>query len=121
MWSDTDTGGDGNGDRLANYVLGEHQYVSVEFIDCRRPDVKSYADKPTAQQGIFESCFDKPTGMLKGYPLLKPTDPQNPFRALPVGHLTVEVRPGAVDGTSINGSDIEAFLGSLDLASIAKL
>jgi hypothetical protein len=112
------TGGSGDGDRLANYVDGNDYWLSVRFLDCNLPAVKATADKPSAERGEFTFCFDGATGKLKDFPLFTTFDTQ---RAVKAGHLIVIATVGLTGQTKLKVADLEAFLSSLDLGSIAKL
>jgi len=116
IWSSATAGGDG--DRATNFMDGNDLWVSVRFLDCNLPMVKDAATKPAAERGDFAFCFDKPTGMLKDYPLFSPSDS---LRVVKVGHLVIIVGLGVVSEGKITAADLEAFIGSLDLAAIAKL
>lgn len=119
MWLQASAGGDG--DRLVNFVDGNDYWYTVRFIDCRAPMVKEFASKPAGERGDIAYCFDTPTGKLKDYPLFTPKDPADTLRVIKVGHLTMLASIGAAGEGKLKGSDVEAFLESVDLASIAKL
>jgi hypothetical protein len=118
-WSQEPSRGDG--DRLVTYVYGNEIWMSVRFLDCRLPMVKQYAAKPADEQGNIAYCFKKPTGMLKGYPLLTAEDAEDSFRVIQVGHLTILAGVSTSGEYKLHGADVEAYLESLDLAAIAKL
>jgi hypothetical protein len=55
---------------------------------------------------------------LKDYPM---DDQYDAVRAVKVGHLVVVASIGAKSSGTLKAADLEAFLGSLDLAALAKL
>ena len=113
MWSAATAGDDG--ERMANFVDGNDYWVSVELLDCNLPRVKDSAGKPG---GEYTFCFDKASATLKGYPLFKTSDSQ---RVVKVGHLAILASLGVAGEAKLTAADLEAFLESLDLASLAKL
>jgi hypothetical protein len=119
MWSQAPEGGEG--DRLVNFVAGSDYWVTVRLLDCRIPAVKEVASKSADQRGEFNYCFEPPNSKLKDYPLFTPKDPNDSIRVVKAGHLTIIASLGATGETKLKPADVEAFLGSLDLAALAKL
>jgi hypothetical protein len=107
-----------DGDRFENYLEGSNLWMSVHFLDCNTPVVKASAKLSAADRGVFSFCFDQPTGKLKDYPMFSPSDE---VRAVKVGHVVVIAGIGLAGDDKLKAADLEAFLGSLDLASLAKL
>jgi hypothetical protein len=107
-----------DGDRSTNFVDGSDVWVGVRFLDCNLPAAKDAANKPEADRGDFKYCLGTPTGKIKDYALFAPHDTR---RVVKVGHLIVIADLGVTGETKLKAADLEAFLGSMDLAAIAKL
>jgi hypothetical protein len=118
-WRDIIPGEDG---RARVYYVDKNDtgYVGVDFIDCRLPSVQEVKDKP-GEQGDFALCFKKPTKTLKGYPMILPDDPDFAFRTLVVNHVYVLVSVFRPFNEMFKAADVEEFLGTLDLDTLAKL
>jgi hypothetical protein len=78
----------------------------------------AYDDKTAAEQGELAQCYAKGPDKLKGFPLAKVNDG---FHAVYAGNVVVTSGVGALVRGKVTEADIDAFLGSLDLAAIAKL
>lgn len=109
---------DNDGRRLVNFVHGNDYWYAVDFIDCRMPMVKEYAAKAPTDRGVFAYCFDAPTGKFKDYPMFAPKETQ---RVLKVGKLTVIASLAMAGQAKLKAANLDAFLGAMDLAAIAKL
>jgi hypothetical protein len=122
MWSqaDTPTGGP-DGDRLMNLIEGDNYWMSVRFLDCSLPAVKEAEGKAETERGAFAYCFAAPTGKIKDLPLIAPKDASSTARAVKAGRLVIIAGIGVAGEDKLKAADVEAFLGSLDLAAIAKL
>jgi hypothetical protein len=107
-----------DGDRLINYVDGDMLWISVHFVDCNLPAAKEAASKPANQRGVFAFCHENPVGKIKDYPLYGTSDMA---RGVKAGHLLLLAGIGASADPSYTTADLEEFLGSLDLAALAKL
>jgi hypothetical protein len=117
-WSDVTPGEDGH---VRVFYLDKNGkgYVSVGLLDCRMAAVR--AAKGTADQAMYPECFTKPTRTLKGYPLILPDDPKFAYRSLVVNHVTVSVGVGQGFEDMFKAADVEEFIGTLDLDTLAKL
>jgi hypothetical protein len=120
IWSEIMAGEDG---RENVYYVDKNGkgYVSVDFLDCRMPAVQAVKDKPVRDQGDFGECFKKPTKTLKGYPMILPDEPDFAFRTLVVNHVYVLVGVDLPFDQKFKAVDVEEFLGTLDLDTLAKL
>jgi hypothetical protein len=107
-----------DGDRLVNYIDGDALFISVQFADCNLPVAKEAASKPVNQRGSFTFCHENPTGKIKDFPLFGTNDT---VRGVKAGHLLIVASIGVSADPSYTTADLEAFLGSLDLAALAKL
>lgn len=107
-----------DGDRLVNYIDGDALWISVHFVDCNLPAAKEVASKPVNQRGAFTFCHENPAGKIKDYPLYGTNDTA---RGVKAGHLMIVASIGVSADPSYTTADLEAFLGSLDLAALAKL
>jgi hypothetical protein len=107
-----------DGDRLVNYIDGDALWISVHFVDCNLPAAKEAASKPVNQRGAFTFCHETPAGKIKDYPLYGTNDMA---RGVKAGHLMIVASIGVSADPSYTTADLEAFLGSLDLAALAKL
>jgi len=116
IWSSAEAETDGN--RLTNFIEGDKMWVGVQFLDCNLPSLKEYATKPEADRGIFQACFNKPTGKIKDFPMF--ASGEN-MRTVYLGHLTLTVIAAAPQQGKIKGADLEEWLNSVDLAALAKL
>jgi hypothetical protein len=116
MWSSATAGGDG--DRATNYMVGEDLWVSLRFLDCNLPMVKEAASKPPTERGDFAFCYDAANGKLKDFPMYSPADS---VRVVKAGHLVIITGIGVAAEGKLKAADLEDFLGSLDLAALAKL
>jgi len=115
-WHDAQGAVDGN--RLVNFVDGKDYWYTVQFIDCRAKVAKDAAKDPADDRGVFTYCYDAPTGKFKDYPMFAPNEFQ---RAVKVGNVTVVASIAMNGRAKLKGADLETFLGTLDLAGIAKL
>jgi hypothetical protein len=118
-WRDVVPGKDG--DVRVYYVDKKDKgYVGVEFLDCRLPEAQGVKD--AKDKGSYELCFKKPAKTLKGYPLLLPDqDGAVAFRALVVNHVTIIASTFLGFEKQFTPADIEEYLGSLDLDTLAKM
>ncbi|MCM2416599.1 hypothetical protein [Streptomyces sp. RKAG293] len=107
-----------DGDRQIAFVDGTDTWMSLHILDCRQPLAKAGAKKPPTEQGDFLYCYKAATGSLKGYPLFAN---EATLRVLTVGNLRILADIGIAGDGKIDGAAVESFLGSFDLASIAKL
>lgn len=108
---------DGEGRKQVTYKDGDKSYYVLQFLDCRIPDVQAEIGKPMNEHGDFAWCFMKPTDKLKDYDhyVLKGGN-----RAIKVGNLIV-VSGKWADQKDITDEDVDAFLLSLDLPTLAGL
>jgi hypothetical protein len=112
-WSDATAIEDG--DRRANYTVGDVGWVGVDFWDCNLPRVKKEAQKPDS---VEHSCVADSTAKIQGYPLFETSDIS---RTLKVGHLLIIAIVAGTAMDKLTVDDLEAFLASIDLAAIAAL
>jgi hypothetical protein len=104
-----------DGDRSANYVVGDVGWVGIYFLDCNLPKVKEAVQKPDS---VEHSCVADTTAKINGYPLFKTADIS---RVLKVGHLLLITSIAGTVMDKLTVADLEAFLASMDLAAIAAL
>lgn len=117
MWSSAKAVHDG--DRLINYVDGDKQYMTLHFVDCNLPVVKSLEHKAPAERGEYAFCYDTDAvDKVKGFSVYGKGDE---IRAVKAGHLVVIATIGVNADPSYGIPDLIEFLGSLDLAGLAKL
>lgn len=109
--------GEINGDLFKNYMNKDDYWMSIRLLDCNAPFVKAFATKPATERGDLTPCFEAATGKLKDFPLYSPNDTR---RVVKAGHLAVIVTLGPA-AKALKPADLEAFLGDVDLAAIAKL
>lgn len=107
-----------DGTRLVNYTDGKDIWLTVNFADCNSPTAKSVADKPANQRGQYGFCYEKPVGKIKDFPSYGTDDM---VRGVKAGHLVIAASIGTAAPQSYTTADVEEFLGSLDLAALAKL
>jgi hypothetical protein len=119
-WRDVMPGEDG---RVSVYYVdnNDNGYVRVDFLDCRLPAVQAVKDKAAKDQAGFDHCFRKPTKTLKGYPMILPDDPDFAYRTLVVNHVYVSVSVYLPFDEKFKAADVEEFLGTLDLDTLARL
>jgi len=116
IWSSAEAETDGN--RLSNYIDGDKPFIDVQFLDCNLPALKEYINKSPDDRGIFQNCFDKPTGKIKDFPMAAP---QEHVRVVWAGHITLTVIVTAPQKGKIKGADLEEWLNTVDLAALSKL
>jgi hypothetical protein len=85
--------------------------MGLYLTDCNLPKAKDGGEE-------FKLCTAAPTGKIKNYPLYAPSDIA---RAVKAGHVIVMVTATGTHMDKIKGPELEEFLGSMDLAAIAKL
>ncbi len=107
-----------DGDRLINYVDGDKQYMTLHFLDCNLPIVKSMESKAPADRGEYAFCYDHEVDKVKGFSLFGKGDE---IRAVKAGHLMIIATIGVAADPSYGIPDLVEFLGSLDLPALAKL
>jgi hypothetical protein len=107
-----------DGDRLDNFVDGSDYWISMRMLDCNLPMVQEAATKSADERGLLDYCFATPTGKLKDFPLIAKNDS---VRAVKAGHVVLIASLGAAGEGKLKAADLEAYLESLDLASISKL
>ncbi len=103
------------GNRLVNYSDGKSYWLTVHFADCNAPEAKNL---PEGRRGEYKYCYEQPTGKVKDYASYCTG---NEVRAVKAGHLMVNAMRGAQAPEGYGGADLEEFLGSVDLAALAKL
>lgn len=96
-------------------------YVRVIFLDCRLPDVQAVKDKAPKDQEGFDDCFRKPTKTVKGYPMILPDSPDVAYRTLVVNHVYVSVSVYRPFDETFKAADVEEFLATLDLDTLARM
>jgi hypothetical protein len=99
----------------------DNGYVRVDFLDCRLPDVQALRNKPAKDQAGYDDCFRKPTKTLKGYPMVLPDDPDVRYRTLVVNHVYVSAGVFLPFEPKFKAADVEEFLGTLDLDTLARM
>ena len=109
-----------DGDRQVIYAVGDANYwYMVNVMDCRHPKAKEVEAKTPKERGQWQWCFAKPDGKIKDHPRL--TDPNSLGHGVKVGNIVVLASPYPQVQDKVGDADVDAFLGSLDLAAIAKL
>jgi hypothetical protein len=116
IWSSAEAETDGN--RLTNYMDGDKPFIGVQFLDCNLPTLKDYLSKAPTERGIFQACFEKPTGKLKEFPMAANGENQ---RTVWAGHVTLTVTVTGPQEGKIKGADLEEWLNTVDLAALSKL
>ena len=108
-----------DGNRLAYFGEGTNSWIQVQVLDCNLPRMKEDAAKPAGKRnGDAAYCLDTMDGKLGAYPLY---NKYGSVRAVRVGHLAVIAAVGGAGSATLKDADLEAYLGSLDLAALAKL
>jgi hypothetical protein len=109
-----------DGDRQANYTAADNAiWYTLNIQDCRHPKAKEVAAKPAGDRGMWQWCFAKPDGKIKDYPRL--TDENSLAHGVRVGNIVVIAGPHPTVKDKVGDAEVDEFLGSLDLAMIAKL
>jgi hypothetical protein len=100
-----------DGLRSSNFAEGSDIWMGLYISDCNLPQAKEGGQQ-------FKLCAATPTGKLKNYPLFAPSDIA---RAVKVGHLIFMVTSSGTHMDKIKGPELEEYLASVDLDSLAKL
>ena len=110
-----------DGYRQGMYVAADKtNWYSYMVIDCRLQKVKDDGAKKPGDRGPEALwCLKKADGKIKDNDRL--TDPDSLSHGVRAGNLVVVVGPTPNVKDKVNDADVDAFLGSLDLAAIAKL
>ena len=117
IWSDVRAGEDGFESVYYTDKAGKG-YVGVTLLDCRLPRIQAQKANP---KDDALPCFGKQNGQIKGYPLFYGPDPNYPFRALTVNHISIQVTVDLKFQSTFTTADEEQFLATMDLDSLAKL
>jgi hypothetical protein len=109
-----------DGDRQANYTAADKAiWYSLNILDCRHPKAKEVAAKAAGDRGMWQWCFAKPDGKIKDYARL--TDDNSLAHGVRAGNIVVVAGPSPTVKDKVGDAEVDQFLGSLDLAAIAKL
>ena len=117
-WKDIgDNESDGYGQM--NYVDKDDYWYGLTFLDCRAKVVKDAVGMKPEERGALKWCFMQPNDKLKDYPMIKPE--KGAARAVKAGNVWVIVTLGLKGKETLKAADVEALLGAIDLAAVAKL